>query len=90
MIVGSKKIDLDFPLDGGLNNVNIRRPKVRDQLASAKVVGGDEEKEVALFANLCEISPEEIAEMDMYDYKKLQKAYTGFLSSAKMKPEKAA
>lgn len=90
MIVGSKKIDLDFPLDSGLKSVNMRRPKVRDQLASEKTAGGEADKEVALFANLCEVSPDEISEMDMFDYQKLQKAYTGFLSSAPKNAGKAA
>ena len=37
------------------------------------------DKEVAQLANLCEVSPKVIEELDMKDYVKLQKMYSGFL-----------
>ena len=40
----------------------------------------DAEKEINLFANLCEVTPEALMELDMSDYAKLQKAYQDFLS----------
>ena len=76
-------IDLQHPLrvDGvEMRLLTMRRPKVRDMLASDKAGGTDAEKEIRTFANLCEVSPEAIGEMDMSDYKQLQKAYEGFLS----------
>ncbi|WP_197479127.1 phage tail assembly protein, partial [Oleiphilus sp. HI0132] len=33
-----------------------------------------------LFANLSELSPDNLLELDMADYEKLQKAYQDFLS----------
>lgn len=76
----SGPIVLKYPLENGLKELNLRRPKVRDMLASDKTKGSDAEKEIALFANLCEVSPEEIGALDMADYKQLQEEYQGFLS----------
>jgi hypothetical protein len=73
-------IDLKYPTDKGLSQITLRRPKVRDMIASDKSKGSDADKEVALFANLAELSPDEIASLDMADYKQLQDAYKDFLS----------
>ena len=73
-------IKLKFPLENGLSTLSLRRPKVRDMLASEKTKGSLGEQEVALFANLCERSPDEINALDMADYKQLQETYQGFLS----------
>lgn len=76
-------IDLQHPLMVNgveMRLLSMRRPKVRDMLASDKAGGTDAEKEIRIFANLCEVSPEAISEMDMSDYKQLQRAYEAFLS----------
>ena len=83
-------IDLNYPLDNGLKQLSIRRPKVRDMLASEKASGSDAEKEIRLFANLCEVAPDEIESLDMADYQALQQVYSGFLSSRPKTPAKAA
>jgi hypothetical protein len=88
----SEEIKLEHPVT--IENVeterlSLRRPKVRDMLASDKVGGSDAEKEIRIFANLAEVSPAVIEELDLYDYGQLQKAYQGFLSSAKKAPAKA-
>ncbi|SMG62935.1 conserved hypothetical protein, partial [methanotrophic bacterial endosymbiont of Bathymodiolus sp.] len=36
--------------------LSLRRPKVRDMLSVEKSIDNDAEKEIQLFANLCEIS----------------------------------
>lgn len=72
-------ITLKYPTDKGLTDIKLRRPKVRDMMASDKAKGSDADKEVALFANLAELSPDEIASLDMADYKQLQDAYKDFL-----------
>jgi hypothetical protein len=41
----------------------------------------DEEKEIRLFANLCEVTPNIIEELDESDYANLQKAYMDFFKS---------
>ncbi len=60
--------------------LNLRRPKVRDMLSVEKSIDNDAEKEIQLFANLCEISPDNLLDLDMSDYAKLQKVYQDFLS----------
>ena len=60
--------------------IQLRRPKVRDMLSVEKSVDNDAEKEIQLFANLSELSPDNLLELDMADYAKLQKAYQDFLS----------
>lgn len=80
-----EKIVLDHPVnvDGlEIKTLGLRRPKVKDQLTADKAGGSDAEKEIRLFANLSEQPPAVIEELDLADYAKLQKAYTGFLSSA--------
>ena len=47
----------------------------------------DEEKEIRLFANLCEVEPKVIEELDEADYSNLQKVYLGFFSSEGISPE---
>ena len=60
--------------------LTIRPPRGRDLLMASKLDGSDEEKEVRIFANLCEVPPEVIEELTIKDYQQLQKAYQDFLS----------
>ncbi|WP_320169943.1 phage tail assembly protein [Maridesulfovibrio sp.] len=76
-------ITLDYPVDFGgveIKELNMRRAKVRDQKAARKSTKNDADYESVLFANLCEVSPDLIDDLDMKDYKKLQEKYKGFLS----------
>ncbi len=63
-----------------IETLTLRRPKVRDMLAVEKAAQSDAEKEITLFANLCELSPTTLHELDMADYTQLQQAYQTFLS----------
>ena len=77
------KIELthSIEIDGAkVGVIQLRRPKVRDLLSVEKSVDNDAEKEIQLFANLSELSPDNLLELDMADYAKLQKAYQDFLS----------
>jgi hypothetical protein len=77
------KITLDYPVEmkgETVTELSIRRVKVRDQVVAAKAGGTNQDKEVRLFANLCEVSPQVIEELDMVDYRKVQEIYDGFLS----------
>ena len=77
------KIELTHPIDIDGTKVSVlqlRRPKVRDMFSVEKSVDNDAEKEIQLFANLCELTPENLLDLDMADYSKLQKAYQDFLS----------
>ncbi len=62
-----------------VETLNLRRPKVRDMLAIEKSGHSDAEKEIHLFANLCEVTPDSVLALDMADYVKLQRAYQDFL-----------
>jgi len=77
-------IPLDYPIeiDGvEVKNLKMRRPKVRDMIASVKGQDSNEAKEVKLFANLCEVTEKDINELDLSDYKKLQDMFNDFLLS---------
>lgn len=79
----SIKISLDHPItiDGAkVSALSVRRPKVRDMLGVEKSAANDAEKEIHLFANLCEVTPDDLMDLDMADYAKLQKQYQDFLS----------
>jgi hypothetical protein len=76
-------ITLDHPVQWQGRQVTelaMRRPKVRDVAANEERKGSDVQKEISLFADLCEVSVDVLEDMDMADYRKLQQAYTGFLS----------
>jgi hypothetical protein len=78
----SKTISLTFPIiiDGvEVKSLNLRRPKVKDQLA-AQSGGSEMEREVNLFANLTEQTPETIKDLDLKDYQSLQEGFASFLS----------
>ncbi|MDE0167363.1 MAG: phage tail assembly protein [Bryobacterales bacterium] len=60
--------------------VTMRAPKVRDMIAADKGGGSDAERELRMFANLCEITPRIIEELHLVDYKAMQGAYLDFLS----------
>ncbi|RQQ37058.1 phage tail assembly protein [Burkholderia stagnalis] len=79
---GYADITLSRPLtvgDAKVSVVRMREPEVRDNLAYEKAKGGDAEKEVTVFGNLLELSPEQINRMPLRDYRRLSAAYTGFL-----------
>lgn len=78
----SKDITLKFPItiDGAeVTVLRMRRPKVKDMLATDKIKGLAE-RDIATFANLCELSPADIEELDMADMQQLQEAFNDFLS----------
>jgi hypothetical protein len=67
-------------IDGAqINVLRMREPTVADQLASEEMQGRDSAKEIAMFANLCEISPDDIKRLTLKDYKKLQVAFMDFI-----------
>jgi hypothetical protein len=52
---------------------------VGDHLAAQKAAGTDAEREIRLIANLAELPPAAIHQLDMKDYAQLQKVLGGFL-----------
>ena len=82
-------IQLTHPIeaDGGtVSALQLRRPVVRDMLAADKTAGSEAEKEVRMFASLCEVTPGVIEALDLTDYMALQETYRGFLSSVRVTP----
>ena len=78
-------IELKYEIESGgqtYKKLSMRRSKVKDRLVVAKMKSAsDEEKEIRLFANLCEVEPKIIEELDESDYANLQKAYMDFFKS---------
>ncbi len=78
-----QKIKLSNPIkiDGvEVNEISLRRPKVRDLLISDRKNISEAEREVNLIANLAEIPAEVIQELDLCDYMKIQNWLKDFLS----------
>ena len=77
-------IELKYPVEATgetFTNLTMRRSKIKDRLLVAKMkTASDEEKEIRLFANLCEVEPKVIEELDEADYSNLQKVYLGFFN----------
>ncbi len=78
-----KEIKLKHPIEHGgakIEKLVMRGPKVRDLINSEKASGNNSEREVYLFAVLCDVAEEAIHELEVIDYEELQEAYKGFLS----------
>ena len=78
-----QKIKLDNPvkIDGvEINELSLRKPKVRDPIVAGKKNVSESEREVNLIANLAEVSPETIQELDLSDYLKIQDWLKDFLA----------
>lgn len=79
---GSVDITLSRPADIGTaktSAVRMREPTVGDQEVAAEMSGSEAAKEIAMFANLCELAPDDIRKLPMRDYKRLQTAFLGFI-----------
>ncbi len=81
----SNTLNLKYPVtveNETYTYLTMRRSKVKDRLAIASMKNiSDEEKEIRLFSNLCEVSPEVLKELDEVDYGALQKVYMNFFGS---------
>lgn len=71
----AKAIDIDGV---AIATLVMREPTVDDQLSATKSKGDDAEREITLFANLCEVSPAEIRKLSLRDYKRVQRAFVDF------------
>ena len=75
------KIKLDHPIkiDGAtVNEIVLRRPTVKDMRVARNSGKNDADQEVALIANLAQISPDDVDSLDIADFVKGQKALQGF------------
>lgn len=81
-------IELSYPItiDGTeVRSLSIRRPKVSDILYISQSPKSDTEKEVELLSNLCEITQDNMGDLDITDYVKLQEQYINFTDTASVK-----
>jgi Phage tail assembly chaperone proteins, E, or 41 or 14 len=63
-----------------INQLQLRRPTVRDRLIAEKSGSDATEKEIGFIANLCQVAPTTIEALDLSDYLKLQEKLNDFLS----------
>lgn len=79
------KVPLAYPVkvDGvECAQLVMRRPKGRDMKLARRASNGDDvEMDTILFANLCEVAPDVIDELDLADLKRLQTTFESFLSA---------
>lgn len=81
MTLTSKKIDLDFPLTisgTSVSQLSMRCPTLDDQIRSQDSEKSTTLQEVRLFADLCEVPPDDLRRIAMPDYIKLQRVYRAF------------
>jgi len=81
-IDGNADITLSRETDiGGVKSkaLRMREPTVRDQEKASDMSGSDAAREIAVFADLCMVAPDDIRNLAMRDYKRLQVAYSGFI-----------
>lgn len=74
-------IDLEYPItvDGvEVSSLAMRRPTVADQLAFEEGKGSEARRTVALMANLCDVPPASIQQLDASDFAKLAEVLKGF------------
>lgn len=92
-LLDSVTVRLNYPtaFDGVVRDtLTLRRPKVRDMRAAQKVAPGDEEgQELAIFAALAGVSPNDLEGMDLGDYHRVQDAYFRLTSAGKDEPKNA-
>jgi len=80
-------ITLKYPPKGVASKIQMRRPKVKDQIAAQRAAKSADDAEVYLFASLCEMDPNDIEELEMYDYGQISEAYTDY-AEGKHSPER--
>jgi hypothetical protein len=61
-----------------ISTLRMREPYVSDQLAAEEIKGTSGAQEVHLFANLCEVSPDDIRNLSLKDYRQFQQTFLDF------------
>ncbi len=79
LTVSFKDMKRQPEIDGTkISSLSMREPTAGDELAVEKI-NSDGEREIQLFANLCEQSPEGIRGLTMRQYNRIADAYRFFL-----------
>lgn len=74
-------IDLDFPVTVDAVDyisLTIRRPKTKDTLKNSKSKASEFEKSINMIADLCDVAPNVIVELDDIDAQKFGKQLDAF------------
>lgn len=82
------KITLDFPITVSgveVSHLIMRRPKVRDLMAAQKQGGTEGEMAIALVSNLCEITQDDVLELDSIDWDKCEAQVQAFKKARSQK-----
>lgn len=80
MTTTSQTVDLEFPIKiagASVQVLTMRRSTVGDVL-TANRIKDEIEREIVLFSNLCQVAPEDIRNLDLKDYQKLQEVFRSF------------
>lgn len=79
--ISEVEVRLNYPIEfngQAISVVRMRRCKVKDRRAAAKQWKTPEEQEIGLIANLCDLPPGAIDELDSVDYNKIQEHLRDF------------
>lgn len=80
------KLEEAIKVDGVLvNELSLRKPKVKDLLTVSKKDMVDAEREVYLISNLAEIPTSAVEELSLLDYMRIQEWLQNFLSRSTQK-----
>jgi hypothetical protein len=77
----TKTVNLQYAVqlsDRKITALDIRRPKVRDQMIADKQNQDAADKEIHLMSLLANVEPSVIHELDMVDYEEVQKVIVNF------------
>ena len=61
-----------------VSELTMREPTARDEVVAQKQMDDSAMAEITMFANLCDISPEDVLNLSSRDYRRLVKAYANF------------
>ena len=79
----SKTVPLEYPVthDGTTyTELVMRRPTKRDDMDARRAESDDADREGRMFANLCEIAPDVVDELDLADYLAMQDAFNEMIA----------
>jgi hypothetical protein len=80
----TEHIELEYAIevDGvTVDSLSMRRPTVRDQLSFEDAKGSEGRKVVKMLANLCDVAPSSIEDLDASDFLRVSNVLQSFQSS---------
>ncbi|KZN57596.1 hypothetical protein N473_06845 [Pseudoalteromonas luteoviolacea CPMOR-1] len=80
----TETIKLHYPVEyqgETINELQMRRPKFKDQLRIQSMKLDEVQSEQRMFADLCGQAPDMLEELDLSDYQQIQETFKGFLRS---------